>query len=167
MMFGTVNVTIGNNRSQTCTGAIREVSCGGAADITGRFIAHELGHTFAWTVAASGYVHPYKSMQNMMIYDSSGEWVTGKSIGNSGWERGLRGYDPGTYGDYRIPALYHGPFEWGDWNTLESGGEYTGTAYNEEWADMFMNWSYNSFENSHAGTARYSWMTTTISGFLP
>ena len=166
-MFGTVNISIESNSSTSCSGSMGAVTCGGSASITGRFIAHELGHTFAWTMQARGYINPYKTMQNMMIYDSAGNWVSGKSIGALGWNRGLSGYDSGPNGDYSIPSLYHGPVGWNDWNRLEENGRYTGTAYNEEWADMFMNWSYGSFEHSYAGFARHSWMTTQISSFLP
>ena len=81
--------------------------------------------------------------------------MTGKND-HGFWERGYRGYK-----SRGAPDLYHGLADWDDVAT---------NTVNEEFADMFMNWIFNSFEYSSrakgAETARYKWMTTNIAEWI-
>jgi hypothetical protein len=66
--------------------------------------------------------------------------------------------NPGYYGKFERtglgylstlpPDLYHGS-NWADW----------ATSPNEDFADMFMNWAYNTFDEAYnAGVKRYDFM---------
>jgi hypothetical protein len=123
--------------------------------IDARLVAHELGHLFNRIISNAGEVSPYDDLYRTRIEDISGNWVTG--INDDGvWERGYVGYK-----SKGAPDLYHGPDDWDD--------PATGTK-NEEFADMFMNWVFNSFDYSPkvfgAGTARYNWMTTNMTEWI-
>jgi hypothetical protein len=126
--------------------------------MTGRFGAHELGHTFDSRLGRAGL----RAIQSASIFTSSGTWVTGNHwVNGKIWERGTTGYKL-----LSAPYMYHGP-EWRDWNQIyDEKGNYTGIGYQEEWADMFLNWSYGSFTPDEAGNARDSWMNSQISGML-
>jgi len=57
---------------------------------------------------------------------------------------------------------YHGPDNWSD------AAAYS---HNEEFADMFMNWAFNSFDYqlssvNGAGMARYTWMYTNMAEWI-
>jgi len=162
-VFGPMNFNRRGDTGQICQGGSGIVACYANAQISSRFIIHELGHSFDASLGNFGY----SAIQNTSIVTNSGNWVTGLHIVNGVkvWERGLDGY-PNVSGNYGVPDLYHGPGNWSDWNQLyNSQNEYTGTAYTEEWADMFMNWADGTFV-SDAGVARNNWMTTQISSFL-
>ncbi|RMF48359.1 MAG: hypothetical protein D6755_03925 [Anaerolineae bacterium] len=139
-----------------CTGSGSGFSCDPDAvgKITARLVTHELGHTFNATIANNGHTTPYNDLFKASIRDDNGNWVTGRKNGE--WERGYRGYK-----SQGVPDLYHGPNNWND--------DATGTV-NEEFADMFMNWVFNSFDyrpNANgAGTARYNWMSTNMAEWI-
>jgi len=98
-------------------------------------------------------------MGGASIYDVLGNWVTGihydESEGVYEWDRSMRGYVSGC-----APYTYHGRCEvngklvWEDWNTVH-----------EEYADMFLNWSFRSF-SGEPGVARYDWMEQKMWGWL-
>jgi hypothetical protein len=144
-----------------CTGGDTGVYCDATADITDRFLIHELGHSIDKIYGYAGRL----AIMGASIYTAWGAWVTG--INNGVWERGLNGYPTNRSGLYGIPALYHGPGEWSDWNlnTDPKTGEYTGVAYTEEWADMFLNWVDGTFVGD-AGIARNNWMTLQVSSMI-
>jgi hypothetical protein len=104
---------------------------------------------------AQSSVGPYLSLSNAAITDATGKWVTGTHPGGP-FERTARGYQK-----EREPYMYHGPDNWDDWN---SNADHV--ARNEDFADMFMNWTFNSFDQNSAGLARYSWMTTNMSSWI-
>jgi RHS repeat-associated protein len=146
-VFGPISITRNAEDNAYCTSGF-PISCGSRTRITARLIAHELGHLF--NTQANGL--PYSDMGSASIYDATGAWVTGFHYDiNEGvyeWDRSMAGYGSGC-----APATYHGRCEgpngdlvWDDWNTVH-----------EEYADMFLNWSFNSFVGP-AGAARYSWM---------
>ena len=146
-----------------CTGGAGSVNCGAGADITGQFIAHELGHSFAQTFGTT----PYDDLEGSQIIDDNGV-VVGEGIGPGEYYRTTIGY--GSNGE---PDMYHGEAEWpGDWNS-NAGND---VALREDYADMFMNWAYDSFDystvkstnnrNPGAGANRYMWMNNNVSSYL-
>lgn len=90
----------------------------------------------------------------MQMFDQEGNWVFGTR--NGGYERTTLGYKSN-----HAPDMYHGQHEWNDWNSIDNY-----VARNEDYADMFMNWVYDSFNYSDAslgaGYLRYDWMTVNI-----
>lgn len=121
-----------------------------------RLMAHELGHSFnAMYVNRGNADSPYNVLGKTTITDSAGNWLTGllydSQEGVTEWVRGYDGYPLSSNGDYDDPELYHGPVDWEDANSV-----------GEEYADMFMNWSFNSFLSSAAGIARYNWMSRDV-----
>ena len=132
-----------------CVGSGAGVSCsGGGGGISSRLISHELGHTFNATLENRGIpTSPYGVLGRAQILDELGFWVTGMLEGD--WTRGKAGY-----GSEGPPDLYHGP-NWDDWNTP-----------NEEFADMFMNYVFDSFRRNAAGDARFSWMFANMPTWL-
>ena len=163
-IFGSTVFTRSGDSTRTCVGGSGAVTCGGNASITDRFIMHELGHSFDSKLSNLGY----KAIQQASIFTDGATWVTGfhKVNSISTWQRGLAGYPntSGSAGLYGVPDLYHGPRNWSDWNKLyDTKGNYSGIAYTEEWADMFLNWADDSFANNAAGGARNNWIAFRIS----
>ena len=143
--------------SWACESSISGFSCDAdsSGKIDARLVAHELGHIFNGIISIAGEMTPYDDLWRASIRDDFGNWVTG--IKNNGtWARGYDGYK-----SRGVPDLYHGPANWDD--------AATGTP-NEEFADMFMNWVFNSLDYrpkaDGAGTARYNWMTTNMTEWL-
>lgn len=142
-----------------------------------RVIVHELGHVLHQNNPARNLYGDLLISENAIL-DDLGQWVTGmhpsgpdcqnnndpnSSLGircaaTSGnqyrsFERTFLGYT-----GERNPHVYHGK-GFDDWNTA-----------NEDFADMFMNWAYNTFDYSadanSAGTKRYDWMDERMSPFI-
>jgi hypothetical protein len=142
-----------------------------------RLIVHELGHVLHQNNLARNLYGDLLISENAIV-DDTRIWVTGlhprgdecrdntdpnSSLGircaattvnqYGSFERTFFGYT----GD-RIPDVYHGR-DFGDWNTA-----------NEDFADMFMNWAYNSFDYradaNNAGTKRYDWMDERMAPFI-
>ena len=142
-----------------CEGGQRKVVCYAQAAITERLLVHELGHALQHSRYSDNTLGPYASLQNAQIVDYSGAWVTGKHPDGE-FERSSLGYI-----SEEPPYMYHGPRINGKgfpgWNSnLEH------EARNEDFADMFMNWTYNSFDYSPsangAGIRRYEWMDSNM-----
>ncbi|WP_160317527.1 RHS repeat-associated core domain-containing protein [Ornatilinea apprima] len=111
-----------------------------------RNVAHELGHVFS----ANENNYANETFGIIGIYDKNGNWVTGIHNENGIWERGFLGYKDDEY-----PWVHHGN-DWGDWTTYTP---------DEEFADMFMNWAWESFDkyrNPEAGNARMDWMNANL-----
>jgi hypothetical protein len=151
-VFGSLTFTRNSNTENYCQGGGYGVTCGGAAPNDPRLYAHELGHTFNAVIVKNGNSSsPYSDLRNAAITDDAGNWVTGSH--NVVFDRTFRGYR-----GEKAPFVYHGK-EWDDWNSP-----------NEDFADMFMYWAFNSFDFSSkargAGAARYTWMETNMSNWI-
>jgi hypothetical protein len=111
-----------------------------------------LGHALQHSRYAADTQGPYASLQSARIEDDLGNWVTGTHPGAAGqFERTSRGYLSEL-----PPHTYHGS-DWPDWQSnLDL------RARNEDFADMFMNWVFNSFDYrpqaNGAGFKRFDWM---------
>jgi hypothetical protein len=155
--YGHVKFTKSSEAGNLCLGGTGSVSCFSGTDLTSRLLTHELGHAFSWAHGTD----PYGRLEDedAQIVDDRGNWVTGKHTGGD-FERTILGYKSGGE-----PDMYHGPEDWTDWNSNADN-----LARNEDYADMFMNWVYDSFDyraNAYnAGTYRYEWMTTNVAEFV-
>jgi RHS repeat-associated protein len=128
----------------------------GNAGLDPRLVAHELAHVFNAMYVNGGHSNsPYSALGGATITDSAGKWVTGLTYDSAEkvtkWTRGYRGYQTAPSGLYDDPALYHGPVDWDDANSV-----------GEEYADMFMNWAFNSFAPTSSGAARHNWMSAEV-----
>jgi hypothetical protein len=159
-VFGSLTFTLNSGAKDgnwSCEASAYGFSCDpdASGEIDVRLIAHELGHAFNWIISYAGQVTPYDDLRAASIRDDDGAWVTGIKD-NGVWERGYSGYK-----SRGRPDLYHGP---DDWHDAATGSP------NEEYADMFMNWVFNSFDYSvnvnGAGTARYTWMTANMTEWI-
>jgi hypothetical protein len=125
----------------------------GSGRLDPRMVAHELGHVFNAMYVNGGHPNsPYSVLGGATITDAAGNWITGLAYDPvkevTKWTRGYDGYPTAPNGLYDDPALYHGPVDWGDANSV-----------GEEYADMFMNWAFNSFAPTSAGAARRNWIS--------
>jgi YD repeat-containing protein len=159
-VFGTPFEFVKTGGGDICYAGYKTVVCHLEADLTERFLTHEFGHVLQMSIDGVNVRQqspehlnqgPYYSLEKAEIRDSLGNWVTGTHPSGE-FERTMRGYT-----DNRIPAVYHGSFEWDDWNSNVNH-----TARNEDFADMFLNWVFDSFDYSikanDAGYKRYNWM---------
>jgi hypothetical protein len=110
---------------------------------------HEFGHLFAYHAATQ---QPYRDLNNAQI-TAAGFNIAGGGFGG-GYVRTALGYRSGTVGN--LP-----------W---QQSGRATP---NEDFADMFLNWTLGSFVNSTlrprgtaAGRARYRWMNANMPGWI-
>jgi hypothetical protein len=150
-VFGPMKFTMDSNDSGKwhCAANAGGFGCTNASGkIDGRIIAHELAHVFRnryfGRMGKTTDVDLYSVIGNATITDEDGNYVSG--VQNGTWERTFQGYKSNG-----APDVYHGSKEWDDWNS-------TG----EEFADMFMNWVYDSFSADNAGAARYKWMNDSM-----
>jgi len=165
-VFGelTLSATEGSGNKWECqrSASPSGVSCtSGKLGLEPRLMAHEFAHVFNAMYANGGHENsPYDVLGDTTITDSAGNWITGMTYdpieGVNEWTRGYDGYQQ-VNGLYDDPSLYHGPVDWGTGNA---------NSVSEEFADMFLNWAYNSFDSSPAGSARYSWMSGEVSRAL-
>jgi hypothetical protein len=124
--------------------------------VTPRLIVHELGHSFEkhiWTKNGGKYYgtnNPIQLLADDGIYDVIGNLITGKGNRNND----MNAPDNGYYSD-DIPDQYH------------ARGKVDGDDGNEDWADMFMNWVYDSFYPNPAGDALYNWINVNMAEWLP
>jgi hypothetical protein len=96
----------------------------------------------------TGLASPYDELGASTILDANGNWVEG--INSKGaWERRSEGYISAY-----APDVYHGQ-EYSDWNSV-----------GEDFADMYMNWIFDTFSADLAGAARYTWMETHMASWL-
>jgi RHS repeat-associated protein len=144
-----------------CQAGYQRVVCYANAELNDRFFVHELGHVLQHSIdgvnsrqpTPTPTKGPYYDLEKAAIKDGDGNWVTGTHTEYGGqFERTIRGYISDG-----IPDMYHGPNNFDNWN---SNLDYT--ARNEDFADMFMNWVFNSFDYRNkakgAGILRYNWV---------
>lgn len=158
---------MGGGTSSYCEAGYMRVVCYTNADLNERFIVHEFGHVLQNTIDGvnarqtppTPSVGPYYDLEEAQLVDKKGDWITGTHPGGV-FERTMLGYT-----NDGIPDVYHGRREWDDWNTNVNH-----TARNEYFADMFMNWVFNSFEYndpySDAGQIRYDWMQAHMQNWI-
>lgn len=153
--MGEVTATFAGDGNGCNAGGGNGFVCGTGTAGDPRLFTHEFGHTFAQEHGNQ----PYYALDGTQIVDQYGSWVFGTHPGGS-YERTTLGY-----AGEQDPYMYHGPVYWGDWNSNTDN-----IARNEDYADMFMNWVYNSFDSSGgllgAGNQRYAWMTVNITETL-
>ncbi len=106
-------------------------------------VSHELGHVFS---RLSGH-RPRDAVWKSTIVDEKGDFVTGRNSAGS-YIRGKGGYK-----SLNEPDVQDFP-----------KGKYPDGAvdYSEDHADMFLNYTRNSFSSDGAGRARYSFMQTFV-----
>jgi len=108
-----------------------------------RTVTHEFGHILDVRTGLSGSGSMWTT-----INDLEGKYVTGVN-GDGIWVRKNAGYGSDSYPDQMHPAD-------------KNGGQST----IEEFADMFMNWVYDSFAQDAAGDARFGFMTTNMADWV-
>jgi len=163
----------GGEGGEQCQAGFNEgvyaISCGAFADITDRFIVHELGHSLQQHIdgvnarqpTPTPTLGPYYSLAATAIKDDRGNWVTGTHQETNIFERTTLGYLSGG-----IPDMYHGPIEFEhDWNSNDGY-----TARNEDFADMYMNWVFHSFRYDSdaygAGNKRDNWVQSNMPAWI-
>jgi hypothetical protein len=79
---------------------------------------------------------------------------------SNGYVRTILGFKSGG-----APDMYHGPRDWEDWKSNNNN-----TARNEDFADMFMKWAFDTFADTFVdnspGNLRMDWMTTNMAEWL-
>lgn len=172
-----------------CEGGVQKVTCFNNAPGTiaepHRLLVHELAHTLVQTRYYGAKV-PYAQVQDAALVDEKPreyggpQWITGTHPSggecttidpNSDIGRQCLATESGEYGSFErtslgytgksIPAQYHGDTnDWSDYRTNPS----------EDFADMFLNWVYNSFDDStqayNAGRIRYKFMEDHMPGWI-
>jgi RHS repeat-associated protein len=109
--------------------------------------AHELGHAFSQRAGRQ----PYDSLDATFIRDAADNVIAGGG-GTGVYVRRNAGY-------VLTPTNRDPTWPWQQ-NTTASASE--------DFADMFLNWSYQSFDNDRAGAgaARKQWMTVNMPGWI-
>jgi RHS repeat-associated protein len=144
MLFIT-DMNLGKWFARTSNGLIRF----SPGNVTPRLTAHELGHAFEkhiWAQNGGTYANtnnPVQVLATEGIYDANENFVTGKGNRNNGLYAPINGYWSDNYQD-----------EW-QWHPRNMEG---GNNNFEDWADIFLNWAFNSFVPNPAGTALYNWV---------
>jgi hypothetical protein len=156
-VYGKTTITWNDQAGDGCGAGANSFSCNRDTILTAKLVAHELGHVFSWEYGGN----PYTDLGNAALQDDEGKWITGKHTEPGGvFERTELGYKSGG-----PPDMYHGPDDWeDDWDSNENN-----VARNEDYADMFMNWVFDSFDYSGAsgaGQYRYDWMTTNVAEYV-
>ena len=172
-VFDGVEITLGTDGPPDtwyCTGHGGEVACTPRAydRISPQTVAHELGHTFNARVVnnlVSGIrglqLDPSRTTEleeqvlNIRPYGELGSeeivaQINGETIHVAG---------PPVPGAYQRTDLGYASQEtpWQQ-HSLRWGDGQGGNAANEDFADMFLGWSYDGFTDDPAGRARYDWM---------
>jgi len=145
-MFYGLAVTVNDTSVfPVCEAGAMGFTCSGAPSF--RLVVHELGHILNNRLGGSAYT----AMGNASIWTESGLWVTGRAIrnGTGAWLRTDQGYVSTNY-----PDVMH-------WTAPGDSA-----AIGEEFADMYMNWVFNSFAPDEYGLARWTWMNQTMSNLL-
>jgi RHS repeat-associated protein len=126
-----------------------------------RLIAHELGHAFEQGIRARngnkyrGTNNPVQYLVGNGIYDSDGNLVTGYNRASGSYTRWNGQNAPRNgFTSNKVPGQYHG-IEFDDWNNVHEG-----------FADIFLNWAFNSFAQNTAGTAMYVWTATNMAEWV-
>jgi len=139
-----------NGNSGYCTGMTANgITCYSGEPVDPRLFTHELGHVFSHAYADT----PYTDLEGEKIVDSKGNWIMG-THDNGIYQRTTRGYPSD-----KEPTLYHDT----DWADFETNAH-------DDYADMFMNWVYGTFDYSalayNAGVIRDNWMTTNVASYI-
>jgi hypothetical protein len=164
-VFGDMTFKVhGTSAGWMCAANSGGFNCSAASnggDINPKLAIHELGHTFNSVYDPKGilpYVTPYGVLGSASIYTAQGIWVAGLHTVDKTWKWDRNpGFD--GYTSNGVPGVFHGSATWSDWNA-------PGIAVGEEFADMFMNWAFNSFSRNSAGQARYAWMSSQMGSWL-
>lgn len=115
--------------------------------ISSRLVAHEFGHAFNNNIGGLGV----STLGSTTIKTANGAYVEGNELdvnGNTVWNRTNDGYKSDWFPDQQHPLKY----------------DAAGNTAGEDFGDMFLNWTYNSFDTNPAGVARYDWMSAHMSG---
>jgi len=104
--------------------------------------AHEMGHLFAQRAGRQ----PYNDLDAASIALSDGTPIAG-----GGWAWGYQRTNNG----YVLTNGRTWPWQ-----------QNTAATANEDFADMFLGWSYNHFASDAAGAARYGWMQSHMPGWI-
>jgi hypothetical protein len=128
--------------------------CGTGTDSDPRLYVHELGHVFAGRDPTDA--NPNSTLGNSVIVDALGRTVWRGYRAEDGYIRTMLGYVSNG-----APNVYHGELEWTDWNSSDNY-----IARNEDFADMYMNWMYNSFSDDSAGNSRYAWISSNMNRWI-
>jgi hypothetical protein len=120
--------------------------------MTGRLVAHELGHALDQRIYANdGYItQDWRPLKMILagIY-SGNNFVTGGSPDNYNRYNGKYAPENGYLSD-SIPNQYHSRDVSG-WNNPD-----------DDFADIFQNWAYESFADNPTGSALYNWANTNM-----
>jgi RHS repeat-associated protein len=120
-------------------------------------VAHELGHAFQYALADKGIANPYNELYI--------EGIFADDVQIAGYNEGY--VQPGTgepfVDDKGKPIPPNHYIRTHDGMGKRLSGVNT---QNEDFADMFMNWSDGTFTNNAAGQARNDWMTTNITEWI-
>lgn len=153
--MGEVTATFSGDGNGCDAGGGHGFVCGTSTTSDPHLYVHEFGHT----IAQQHKNQPYLDLGDTQLVDQNGNWIMGTHPGES-YERTLFGYKGDT-----PPYMYHGRRYWIDWDSNDNN-----VARNEDYADMFMNWVYDSFdytdESLGAGRLRYDWMTVNLTETL-
>jgi RHS repeat-associated protein len=103
--------------------------------------AHELGHFFAQRAGRQ----PYTDLDAAQIQYVDPETNSVIPVAGGGWETGYVRTDLGY-------ATARSPWQQNWWTDTP----------NEDFADMFLGWSYKHFANDEAGAVRHQWMTSSM-----
>jgi hypothetical protein len=130
--------------------------------VTPRLVEHELGHEFAFLLydEKKGYAklphHPLSMLINQGVW-SNGEFVTGNRNGSYDRNGGLSAADGNGYrsDNYLDEWQYH-PRSMGD----------DGNSADEDWADIFLNWSNDSFADNPHGKSLFDWTDSNMEMWL-
>lgn len=130
--------------------------------ITHRLLIHELGHLFDSKLKGiqggiySGIDHPIEFLLHNGILNRSGEFVTGTRYGSYDRNGGKYAPENGYWSDnYRDGWQWHPRGMNGNGNTVK-----------EDWADIFLNWTTNSFVKNENGIALFNWVDNNIGRWI-
>jgi hypothetical protein len=117
---------------------------------------HELGHAFAQLNPGT-----YEALGHAVIRNAYGKIIAGGSAGDNG--RTLDGYAV-SWGGH----VYGGTTPWPVTQNPTLVGSEDGSVdpLNEDWADMFIGWTFELFADNSAGAARLHWMTTHLAEWI-
>jgi len=114
---------------------------------------HELGHAFAQRAGG----RPYSDLMAAQI------GVNGEIIAGGGWLE-KPGYQRTDAGYYLSRNTSNPRWPWQQNHCTKPGDGVL--PQNEDFADMFLNWSHNHFTGDSYGAARYQWMNANMPNWM-
>jgi hypothetical protein len=159
-VFGSLSISYSINHEWTpcdvAHGTIADMTCGALAgyaldNLMKHQITHELGHLFNRAIGGIGV----SELHDSTITTSLGIFVSGML--NGSYVRGRGGPEhAGGYACNHMPCVQH---SWAD---------AMGLTADEDYADMFMNWAWDSFAPSPDVMvhARYQWMDNRMGAWI-